>query len=275
MDAAARVFTLRRRQRGWGMVISMERWTSVIATRAVAVAADLVLACARCAAKHGTGVSGGIARRSLSRRSIIVVVVLVTAGCAAAPARSHPSASSTAPSSARLVIAARTDWPLFSDNGVTFRYPPRWRSYAHRWASSFRDSLTYLSTVAVPDPCTTTKIGGGTETDCGQLLSHLGPHDVLIVWTEGSWPAPASFDALTAEPGALTRFGGHAAKVAQGPARAECGRTGAAWSITAVIARTSRPTNSTITMTACLGPEDESKNAADVMTMLYTIHITT
>ncbi len=269
MQAAARVFTLRRRQRGWGAVISIERWTSVIA-RAVAVAADLVLACA-----GGPGVSCAIACRSLGRRSIIVVVVLVTAGCAAAPAPSHLSASSTAPSSARPVIAVGTDWPIFSDNGVTFRYPPGWRSYPYRWGSSFRDSLTYLSTVAVPDPCTTTKVDGGIESDCGQLRSHLGPRDVLIVWTEGSWPAPASFDALTSEPGTLTRFGGHAAKVAQGQAGAECGDTGAVWSISAVIARTSRPTNSTITMTACLGPEDESKDAADVMAMLNTIHITT
>jgi hypothetical protein len=215
-----------------------------------------------------------IARRSLGRRPVIVVVALVAAGCTSAHQPSHPSASSTAPSPARPVVAAGSDWLTFTDNGVTFRYPPGWRSYPYRWASSFRDSLTYLSTVAVPDPCTSTTTGEGIETNCGQLRSHLGPRDVSIVWTEGGGPAPAGFDALTSEPGTLTAFGGHATKVAQGQAGAECGRTGAATFISAIIARTPRPSGSTVTMTACVGPEDHTSNAADVMAMLNTVNIT-
>lgn len=215
------------------------------------------------------------------RGVMAMLVVVAVGGCTATPAAPPPTMPSLSPASsspatsvAATAAVAGPDWLTYSDNGVTFRYPPAWHNNAYRWASSFTNTLTYLSTVAVPDPCVTSRPSGSLDTVCGLLRSHLGAGDVLVVWAEGGGPAAKGFDALAAAPGTLTMFGGHAARVQRGPAGGECGQTGAVTAINALIALTPRPSIETVEVTACLGPGDQAANAAAVLEMLDTLRIT-
>lgn len=205
---------------------------------------------------------------------VATVVVLVIAAAAITYAMrsrptNHPASSPAEPSP-----TPGADWKTFTDNGVTFRYPPAWRSYLYQWASSFTNSLTYLSSTPIPNPCRTTHPGGNTAISCALPATHLSGDRVLIIWTQSGFPHPAgSPGPLANKAGTPTRLGGHAARLHSGPAGPECGHIGAATSIQAVIVMGPRYGDDTLQMTACLGPTEQAPNIRAVMAMLDTLHI--
>lgn len=167
-----------------------------------------------------------------------------------------------------------TAWKTFTDNAVTFRYPPAWRSYPYQWHSSFEDSLTYLSSTPIPNPCRTTHPGGNIEISCGLPATQLSGDRVLIIWTQSGFPHPAGGPGpLTNAPGTPTRLGGHAARLHSGRAGLECGHIAARTSIQAAIEMGPPYGDDTLQMTACLGPSDQAANTRAVMAMLATLHI--
>jgi hypothetical protein len=226
--------------------------------------------------------SGGAPRELVGwrrHRAMLLSAGLVLAIAAGLAIALHDNFRATTP--ATVATPATTppprpglDWGRFTDNGVSFRYPPAWRSYPYTWSSSFSSSLTYLSTREIPNPCKTTHPNGNTEISCGLPATRLSPDGVLIIWTETGFPhAAGSPDALEHAPGELTTIAGHAARVLIGAAGQECGHIGASTSIQAVIARDPRPAYETLHMTACLGPDNQSANTRAVLAMLGTVRI--
>src|SRR5262249_11454164 len=202
-------------------------------------------------------------------------MIFIACSCGATSTDATPSTASTAPGS----LGAGADWSSFSSNGVAFRFPKAWRSYPYR--ASFHTMqvlmqvITYLSSIALPNPCTTNAPSGRPVGTCTRWPSvRLGPHDVLVLWIATSGPDTTGLpDAMRLAPGTPATFGGHAAKVAGGPASSDCGSVGAQYAISAVIARTPPPVHSTVLVTACLG-SDESAERAEVMAILATLQVT-
>jgi hypothetical protein len=79
-----------------------------------------------------------------------------------------------------------------------FSYPAAWTIFHHDFTSSFSSSIADLATVDVPDPCTTTSDGVGTETTCADRF-RLGPDTLVVHVTANGFPG---FNILDKPPGA-------------------------------------------------------------------------
>lgn len=212
--------------------------------------------------------------RRMQRRALVATVcaLVVAAATITYALRGRPDshAPAAASSPAESSPAPGAEWRSFTGNAVTFRYPAAWRSYPYHWSGSFIYSLTYLSSTAIPNPCSTTHTGGNTQISCGLPATHITGNRVLIFWAQTGSPGPVADSA-----GTPTTLGGHAARLRSGPAGPECGHLGAATSIQAAIAMGSQyGGNAVLHMTACLGGSERAANIRDVMAMLGTLQIT-
>lgn len=115
--------------------------------------------------------------------SILVAVGLVVSILAAV----HGGNRAPTQALARSVAAGHK---AFHNYGVGFNYPAAWRTHHFRLSSSFYRSLVFISNQRMHFPCTTRKIRGGTERDCGLVIRHLRKGGMLAEWSATASVSP-------------------------------------------------------------------------------------
>ena len=150
----------------------------------------------------------------------------------------------------------------FDQYGLTFDYPRTWTPESWPVESSFSSLITYLSPLALHDPC----IRAAYSISCGYPLTSLTPAGVLISWEEISRPHPPNETQVTSP---NTTIGGQTASLTVAHP-GDCGPIGADETITAEILR---PPGGLLQMTACLRAPDTAMNEALVRQMLASVQV--
>lgn len=113
------------------------------------------------------------------RRVVGVLVVTVLAGCGATPPSPSPASGSPTPELAPATVRH------FDGEMLSFDYPGSWSSATFEVRSSFSNSIVFLSTAPMTDPCDRTP----TSMACTRLaVSALGPEGVLAEWSGRAFP---------------------------------------------------------------------------------------
>jgi hypothetical protein len=86
-------------------------------------------------------------------------------------------------------VPSRSPYQTFAAAGIRFTYPALWNAYQFSWASSFSNSLAYVSNVPLHRPC----VGRPLGPDCQGPIAELPENSALLVWTANGFPT-WSFD---------------------------------------------------------------------------------
>ncbi len=199
----------------------------------------------------------------MKRIATAVCVVLLLAACGESGSRAAQSNDSGSVTTAYI---AASDHARFADFGLSFDYPSTWRSQPYSWASSFETSITYLSPMALHDPCTRTSLTGGVQISCDAPVDMLDPASVLVTWTNVGFPHAAG-EPEVASPN--TTIAGRSARVVT-DSPGTCASVAADRTISATI---ERPAGNVLTMTACLREPGVDANSALVQQMLSSVEI--
>lgn len=108
-----------------------------------------------------------------------------TAGSATTPIPAGTSATaSTSIATPASPTPATSGLRTFHERGLVFAYPAAWREFHNTVTSSFSNSIVYLATVDVPEPCATTLDSVGTRIDCQDRFHLIA--DSLVVHVMGN-----------------------------------------------------------------------------------------
>jgi hypothetical protein len=92
-----------------------------------------------------------------------------TSGAGQAVSPTAKVAATADTSDANVQTVPPIGWVSTSNNGLSFRHPPRWRFYPYIVGGSMVSITGYLSKEALHEPCRTTEVSGGSEVTCGPL----------------------------------------------------------------------------------------------------------
>ena len=198
----------------------------------------------------------------------VCATLLLVTGCAASisSTRSKPqpvllpsSAPSRAPLTEPLVKTAYGSW------GFTVSHPVAWRSYPFEKMGSLGDTIGFLSTDIVRDPCAHT----ASSISCGEAVERLSPTGVLISWGNDARPVIRSISAF---PGESITVGGSEARLEPAqPATGACLAMGGAIQLEGTVVR---PASNFLRMGACIGPDANVTAGADVEAMFRSLTFT-
>ncbi len=138
--------------------------------------------------------------RAATAAALLGLVAVVALACGSSgPGSPGPGSSArSAPPVGSTGGAGAAGLATFAEGGLAFEYPAGWRVFHHQELSTASSLIAELSTVDVPEPCSTTPVqGGGTQVSCSARY-RLQPDTLVVRVSANGWPSFNILDPLPA-----------------------------------------------------------------------------